>query len=150
MTTEAEPTGPKSAKGWLIVVAICAVAGAIIGCPGHGPVTDDDFEWTHWAGIVTQWIVTGAIIGVLTSRTKGHHGPVIRFVALYAIAMPVLMLTIEGIRVLAASYTGGWKAGITSVAIGAAMGAVLTFPLAGLMVGVGKLLTLVWPTPAPH
>jgi hypothetical protein len=72
-------------------------------------------------------------------EASDQTAPAVRFAALYAIMM------IEGLRVLAVEYTGSWTTGVTSAAIGAIAGAVLTFPLIGLSIAAGKLLVLAWP-----
>lgn len=139
--------GTPTLKGWLILVTIFAVAGAVLGGPGRGPMSGEDADWRKWVGIVLQWAVMGALIGYLSSRLQGRKESAVRVAALYVVTMPLFMLAVEGLRLAAAWYTGGWDASATSVAVGAVAGVLTMVPLMMLMGGAAKLLRRARPTP---
>ncbi len=146
MTTPSAQGAPNNLKGWLFLVAIFAVAGAILGGPGRGPVSAEDADWRKWAGIVLQWAVMGALIGYLSSRLQGRRESAARVAVLYLATFPIFMLAVEALRVAAARYTGGWDASTTSAAVGAVVGVLTMLPLMVLMGRAAKLLGCVVPT----
>src|SRR5262249_33726740 len=119
------PRLPKNLKEWLAFIAIYAAAGAVLGSPGRGPVSEEDADWQKWAGIVAQWAVYGACPGGRAHWPTGQYASSRRASVPLAIVPPVFLVFTELIRVLAAWYTGGWERNVTSAGIGALVGIAL-------------------------
>ena len=106
-------------RQWLTLIVIYAVAGAILGSPGRGPVSEEDTSWQKWGAIVAQWGAYGGLIGAMTHWHTGQFGSYRRAIVLFAIFLPLFLVFVEFLRVLAAWYIGGWERNVTSVGIGA-------------------------------
>ncbi len=138
---------PAKLKGWLAILAIYAAAGAVLGGPGRGPVSSEDADWQKWAGIVLYWAVMGAVIGATVQWLRPQYPSYRRAVMSFAVVLPLFMVFVEALRVLAAWYSGGWQAGVASVAIGALVGVVVCPVTILLFLLTGKLLGKVFPPP---
>src|SRR5262249_8828270 len=55
ISTTQVPHRPMNLRGWLTLMVIYAVGGAILGSPGRGPVSQEDTSWQKWAAIVAPW-----------------------------------------------------------------------------------------------
>jgi hypothetical protein len=86
------PHLPKNLRGWLPLIVIYAVAGAILGSSGRGPVSEEDTSWQKWAAIVAQWGVYGGLIGAMTHRLTGQYGSYRRAIVFFAICLPVFLV----------------------------------------------------------
>jgi hypothetical protein len=135
-------------RGWLTLIVIYAVAGAILGSPGRGPFSEEDTSWQKWAAIVAQWGAYGGLIGAMTHWHTGQYGSYRRAIVSFAIYLPVLLVFVELLRILAAWYIGGWERNVTSVGIGALVG-IASCPLVILLfAALGKVLALMFPLAA--
>jgi len=135
-------------RQWLTLIVIYAVAGAILGSPGRGPVSEEDTSWQKWAAIVAPWLVYGGLIGAMAHWRTGQFGSYRRAIVSFAIFLPVLMVFVELLRVLAAWYIGGWERNVTSVGIGALVG-IASCPLVILLfAALGKVVALMFPLAA--
>ena len=138
----------KDLRGWLTLIVIYAVAGAILGSPGRGPVSEEDTSWQKWAAIVARWGAYGGLIGAMAHRQTGQYGSYRRATVSFAIYLPVFLVFVELLRILAAWYIGGWERNVTSVGIGALVG-IVSCPLVILLfAALGKVLALMFPLAA--
>jgi hypothetical protein len=135
----------KDLRAWLTLIVIYAVAGAILGSPGRGPVSEEDTLWQKWAAIVAQWVVYGGLIGAMTHWHTGQYGSYRRAIFFFAICLPVFLVFVEFLRVLAAWYIGGWERNLTSVGIGALVGFASCPLVILLFAALGKVLALMLP-----
>jgi hypothetical protein len=127
----------------LTLIVIYAVAGAILGSTGRGPVSAEDTSWQKWAAIVAQWGAYGGLIGAMTHWHTGQFGSYRRAIVLFAIFLPLFLVFVEFLRVLAAWYIGGWERNVTSAGIGALVG-IASCPLVFLLfAALDKVLALI-------
>ena len=130
---------------WLTLIVIYAVAGAILGSPGRGPVSEEDTSWQKWAAIVAQWVLYGGLIGATTHSHTGQYGSYRHAIVFFAICLPMFLVFVEFLRVLAAWYIGAWDRSVTSAGIGALVG-IASCPLVFLLcAALGKVLALMFP-----
>jgi hypothetical protein len=85
----------KNPRGWLTLIVIYVVAGAILGSPGRGPVSEEDTSWQKWAAIVAPWLVYGGLIGAMTHWHTGQFGSYRRAIVSFAILLPVLLVKLS-------------------------------------------------------
>jgi hypothetical protein len=138
----------KNLRGWLTLIVIFAAAGAILGSPGRGPVSEEDTSWHKWAAIVALWAVYGGLIGAMTHWRTGQFGSYRRAIVSFAIFLPVLLVFVELLRVLAAWYISGWERNVTSVEIGALVGITSCPIVIILFAALDKVLALMFPLAA--
>lgn len=138
---------PIDLKGWLFLVIIFAVSGAVLGHPGRGPVSADDYTWQKWGAIVLQWVLMGALIGFVNHRILRQPGSAWRSAIAYATMLPILMMMVEALRMAAAWYVGGWEAGARSAGVGALVGVVLCPILTAIMAVIAKAISTAFKSP---
>jgi hypothetical protein len=135
-------------REWLTLIVIFAVAGAGLGSPGRGPVSEEDTSWQKWAASVARDAVYGGLFGAMAHRQWGQFGSYRRAIVSFAIYMLVFGAFEELLRILAAWYIGGWERNVTSVGIGTLVG-IASCPLVILLfAALGKVLASMFPLAA--
>ena len=139
------PVFPVNVKGWLIIAAIFALAGAVFGNPSRPAFTPDDVgvAWVLGIGsLALQWAFLGAIIGVINEWLLKQSGSYGKSALAYAINLVVFVLFAEAVLTGAAWLTGGWEGGWRSAALGAVVGAACVPLLLVVFWGTAKLFAL--------